>query len=151
MRETAPDRYRVTLGEETHRLHVLAQTDDAVRLSVDDVQRTVHYALLGRGEVAVQLCGRAAVLTNQLAFTRGDESIAGSGTVLAPMHGNVLAVSVAVGDRVAAGQAIAVMEAMKMEHRLTAQVSGEVIGVHAVVGQHVATGALILEIAPDDE
>jgi geranyl-CoA carboxylase alpha subunit len=151
VRETASDSYRVTLGEETHHLHWLEQTGDAVRLSMDAIQQTIRYALLGRGEVAVQLRGRAAVLTNQLAFTRGDEYAGGSGTVLAPMHGNVLSVRVSVGDRVEVGQGVAVMEAMKMEHRLTAQVAGEVIAVHTQAGQQVATGTLLLEIAPDGE
>jgi geranyl-CoA carboxylase alpha subunit len=129
----------------------LEQTADAVRLSMDDVQQTIRYALLDRGEVAVQLRGTAIVLTNQLAFTKGDESVAGSGTVLAPMHGNLLAVSVAVGDRVAAGQDVAVMEAMKMEHRLSAQVAGEVLAIHAAEGDQVATGTVLIEIAPEDQ
>jgi geranyl-CoA carboxylase alpha subunit len=146
VRETDTDSYQVKLGEEVHCLHWLEQTDDAVRLSMDDVQVTIHYALLGRAEVAVQLRGAAAVLTNQLAFTKGDESIGGSGTILAPMHGNLLAVTVAVGDRVEMGQHVAVMEAMKMEHRLSAQVAGEVIAVHAAEGDQIAAGSVVLEI-----
>ena len=102
--------------------------------------------MLGRGEVAVQLRGAAAVLTNQLAFTKGDESVGGSGTILAPMHGNVLSIAVAVGERVEAGQDVAVMEAMKMEHRLSAQVDGEVISINVAEGDQVATGAVVLEI-----
>jgi geranyl-CoA carboxylase alpha subunit len=117
---------------------------------MDDVQQTIHYTLPGRGEVAVQLRGAAAVLTNRLAFTKGDEAAGGSGAVLAPMHGNVLAIDVAVGDRVEAGQDVAVMEAMKMEHRLSAQVSGEVIAVNAAVGDQLATGTVVLEIAADE-
>jgi geranyl-CoA carboxylase alpha subunit len=150
VRETRPDTYEVTLGEQVHRLHWLQQTADSVRLTMDDVQQTVRYALLARGEVAVQVRGRAAVLTNQLAFTRGDEGSGGSGTILAPMHGNVLSISVAVGDRVEIGQGVAVMEAMKMEHRLSAQVAGEVIAVNAVAGDQVATGTVLLEIAADE-
>jgi geranyl-CoA carboxylase alpha subunit len=100
--------------------------------------------------VAVQLRGSAAVLTNQLAFTKGDESIGGSGTILAPMHGNLLAIAVAVGDRVDAGQDVAVMEAMKMEHRLSAQVAGEVIAINAAVGDQIATGTVVLEIEADE-
>ena len=150
VRETDTNSYQVDQGEETHRLHWLEQGDDAARLSMDDVQQTVHYALLGRGEVAVQLRGEAVVLTNQLAFTKGDESVGGSGTILAPMHGNLLAITVKVGDRVEAGQDVAVMEAMKMEHRLSAQVTGEVIAVHAAEGDQIATGSVVLEIQADE-
>ena len=69
---------------------------------------------------------------------------------LAPMHGNLLAVTVAVGDRVEVGQDVAVMEAMKMEHRLSAQVAGEVSAVHVSEGDQVATGTIVLEIAAED-
>ena len=150
VRETTSDSYQVTLGEEVHQLHWLEQTADSARISIDDVQQTVRYALLDRGEVAVQWRGSAAVLTNQLAFTKGDESVGGSGTILAPMHGNVIAIAVAVGDRVEAGQDVAVMEAMKMEHRLSAQVAGEVTAVHVSEGDQVATGTVVLEIASED-
>jgi geranyl-CoA carboxylase alpha subunit len=146
VRETHTDRYQVRLEEEVHDLHWLEQTGDAVRLAIDDVQQTIHYALLGRGEVVVQWRGAAAVLTNQLAFTKGDESAGGSGTILAPMHGNLLAITVAVGDAVEVGQDVAVMEAMKMEHRLSAQVAGEVVAIHAAEGDQIATGAIVLEI-----
>ena len=151
VRETGPDRYQVALGDELHHLHWLEQTGDRVRLSMDDVQQTIRYALLGRGEVAVQIRGATVVLTNQLAFTKGDESVGGSGTILAPMHGNLLALTVAVGERVEAGQHVAVMEAMKMEHRLCAQVAGEVIAIHAAEGDQVASGAVVLEIEAEDQ
>jgi geranyl-CoA carboxylase alpha subunit len=122
-----------------------------VRLAIDTVQQSVQYALIGRGEVAVQILGSACLLTNQLAFTKGDEEEGGSGTVTAPMHGNVLEVMVTVGDRVEPGQDLMVMEAMKMEHRLSAQVAGEVVAVHASVGEQVAAGAVVLEIAADED
>ena len=66
------------------------------------------------------------------------------------MHGNVLAVNVDVGDAVCAGQELAVMEAMKMEHRLLAQIDGTVTAVHGAVGQQLAAGELVLEIAASD-
>jgi biotin carboxyl carrier protein len=42
------------------------------------------------------------------------------------------------------------MEAMKMEHRLSAQVTGEVIAVHAAEGDQIATGSVVLEIQADE-
>ena len=150
VREIDVDCYQVHLGERCHHLRWLEQNGDTVRLAMDDVQQTIHYALLGRGELVVQLRSATAVLTNQLAFTKGDESVGGSGTILAPMHGNLLAIAVAVGDRVQAGQDVAVMEAMKMEHRLTAQVAGEVVAICAAEGDQLATGTVVLEIEEQD-
>ena len=93
--------------------------------------------------------GRALLLCNELAFSAADRSATGSGAVLAPMHGNLLAISVAVGDRVQVGDELAVIEAMKMEHRLRAEVSGSVAAIHGAVGSQVAAGALVLEISGD--
>ena len=150
VRETGHDRYAIAVAGETRDVRWLAQETDSVRLVIDDLQQTVRFALSRRGEVAVQIRGRAALLVDRLAFTRGGQGVAGSGVVVAPMHGNVLAISVAVGDRVEPGQSLAVIEAMKMEHRLKAQVGGEVIAVHAAAGEQLAAGAMVLEISADE-
>lgn len=151
VRESATDIYQLNIGEEKHLLHWFGQDETSVRVSLDKVQQTAYFALPGRGEVAVQIRGEAMVLVNQLAFTKGDESNTGSGTVTAPMHGNMMEVFVAVGDRVEIGQDLAVMEAMKMEHRLNAEVCGEVIAVHAAAGEQIAAGAVVLEITAEEE
>ncbi|MFZ3209608.1 MAG: acetyl-CoA carboxylase biotin carboxylase subunit [Geobacteraceae bacterium] len=148
--QSAPDRFAVDLNGECHTIQRLGSEDDcSIRLVIDDVQCSARFATLGKGEVGIQLGGRAVVLTNVLAFTKGDESVAGSGIVTAPMHGNVLAVMVEVGDRVAVGDVLAVMEAMKMEHRLKAQVEGVVASIYAVVGDQVAAGNVLLEVNED--
>jgi geranyl-CoA carboxylase alpha subunit len=145
-----PDAYRVQLGDEAHVVRWLSEgAEGSARIAIDDLQQDLHYCLPGRGEVALQLAGRAALLTNELAFTAGDLDSAGSGTITAPMHGNVLAVMVHQGDRVEVGDGLAVMEAMKMEHKLVAEVAGEVIAVHASEGEQVSAGSMLLEIAAE--
>ncbi|UTT46244.1 acetyl/propionyl/methylcrotonyl-CoA carboxylase subunit alpha [Micrococcus luteus] len=64
-----------------------------------------------------------------------------------PMPGTVVAVSVATGDTVAAGQELAVVEAMKMERPVTAAVAG-VVTVHVAEGDSVAAQALIAVVEP---
>ena len=148
VRQPALDTYLISIGEDTHEVRWLSDGEEgSARLAIDNIQLDVNYCFLGRGEIGVQLGGKACVLTNELAFTKGDEGAEGSGTVTAPMHGNVLELMVAVGDAVEIGDDLAVMEAMKMEHRLTAAVAGEITAVHAVVGEQVAAGAVVLEIA----
>ena len=70
------------------------------------------------------------------------------GVIVAPMHGKVLAIEVAKGDRVARGQRLAVIEAMKMEHALLAQADGVVEDVTVEAGAQVAEGARLLVIQP---
>ncbi|MDO8863602.1 biotin carboxylase N-terminal domain-containing protein [Haliea sp. E1-2-M8] len=140
--------YVCTVAASEHPLRWL--NDDCrgtAKVLIDGVTHRLCYTLTGRGVVSLQLGGAACELVNQLAFTRGDEAAVGSGIVKAPMHGNVLQVLVAPGDRVVKGQELLVIEAMKMEHRLLAQVSGEVSAVHVQAGVQAAAGATVLEIS----
>ena len=59
---------------------------------------------------------------------RGARAGSADGTVRSPMPGTILAVHVAVGDTVSAGQPVLVVEAMKMEHTVTAPLDGTVSG-----------------------
>ena len=74
------------------------------------------------------------------------DQVAGDGVIIAPMHGKVLAVEVAKGDRVAKGQRLAVIEAMKMEHALHAHGDGVVAEVMVEAGAQVAEGTRLLVI-----
>jgi acetyl-CoA/propionyl-CoA carboxylase biotin carboxyl carrier protein len=72
------------------------------------------------------------------------------GVVRAPMPGTVIALKTAVGSRVAAGEALGVLEAMKMEHTLTAPHDGVVAAVGAAVGEQVPIGAQLFVVTPPD-
>jgi 3-methylcrotonyl-CoA carboxylase alpha subunit len=73
---------------------------------------------------------------------------AGDGLIRAPMHGRVLEVLVNVGDEVADGQRLAVIEAMKMEHTLRAPFAGTVAKTPVTAGAQVVEGAEIMVIEP---
>ena len=73
---------------------------------------------------------------------------AGDGRVKAPMHGRLLQVFVAPGENVAAGDRLAVIEAMKMEHTLHAPFAGVVREVAAAAGAQVEEGGTIMVIEP---
>jgi biotin carboxyl carrier protein len=64
------------------------------------------------------------------------------------MPGKVIAVLVAAGDTVEAGQPVVVLEAMKMESTLAAEVAGTVAAVSATPGATVGAGELLVEITP---
>lgn len=66
--------------------------------------------------------------------------------VTAPMPGTILDIKVAVGDTVAAGQAICVLEAMKMENDVNAPCAGKVLSINTTKGSAVETGAVLAVI-----
>jgi 3-methylcrotonyl-CoA carboxylase alpha subunit len=72
----------------------------------------------------------------------------GGGLVRAPMHGKVLALLVEKGDRVVRGQRLAIIEAMKMEHTLTASMDGVVAEVAARKDMQIAEDAKVMLIEP---
>jgi 3-methylcrotonyl-CoA carboxylase alpha subunit len=68
--------------------------------------------------------------------------------ITAPMPGKVLRILVAEGDTVAAGQALVVLEAMKMETTLAAESDAIVKRVPVAAGQMVDHGAVLIELSP---
>jgi acetyl-CoA/propionyl-CoA carboxylase biotin carboxyl carrier protein len=71
--------------------------------------------------------------------------------VVSPMQGTVLAVEVAEGDEVHAGQVICIVEAMKMENEITAHRDGLVTRLSVAAGEAVTTGQVICVVARDGE
>lgn len=78
------------------------------------------------------------------------EEEAGTGRLLAPMPGKIVAVDVATGDHVARGTPLIVLEAMKMEHTVRAPMAGRVTVVSVQVGDQVEDGAALASVDPDD-
>lgn len=66
--------------------------------------------------------------------------------VESPLDGNILAVKVKVGDTVRIGQTVAILEAMKMENEIQAELNGTVTSVNVEKGEHVALGTPIITI-----
>ena len=67
-------------------------------------------------------------------------------TIVAPLPGKVIEFKVKVGDAVAVGQEVAVLEAMKMENSITADAAGYVKQILVLPGENVATDAILIEL-----
>ena len=93
--------------------------------------------------------GRTWAVHDRAAEDAAAEAVTGTGgPVRSPMPGTVTVVEVAEGERVTAGQPLVVVEAMKMEHVLTAPVDGVVRGLRARPGGAVAKDAVLLAVEP---
>ncbi|APE38824.1 acetyl/propionyl-CoA carboxylase subuit alpha [Nocardia mangyaensis] len=99
---------------------------DRLTLTVDGLRRVCRVAEAD-GQVWVSTGGNVAVLREVAeASVRGDAAHVGDAEVRSPMPGSVIAAPVADGATVAAGDPVVVIEAMKMEHALTAPVAGTI-------------------------
>jgi 3-methylcrotonyl-CoA carboxylase alpha subunit len=104
-------------------------------------------ATLAGDRVLLARDGRTLVLRRAPAARAGEEELGGAGLVAAPMPGKIVRLAVAPGDVVERGQLLAVLEAMKMEHRLEAPRDGRVVAVHVAVGEQVEEGTILLDLA----
>ena len=76
----------------------------------------------------------------------GSGGSANSGEVAAPMQGTIVKVSVEVGQEIAVGDSVVVLEAMKMENQITAEKAGKVTKVNVKVGDKVGSGDILVVI-----
>jgi 3-methylcrotonyl-CoA carboxylase alpha subunit len=88
------------------------------------------------------------VLPPAIAYAKSEQVQAqGAAKVLSPMPGRIIALSVKVGDDVTLGQALLVLEAMKMEHSVLATRAGKVVAIGGDIGMQMAEGAMLVELS----
>jgi pyruvate carboxylase subunit A/propionyl-CoA carboxylase alpha chain len=151
--ETHEVRYRFTrtgveLPGHDHIGLVGAQPDRVV-LTVDGVDRAFDVARYD-SDVFVDSPLGPVQLVALPRFPDPDATVA-QGSLLAPMPGSVLRVGAAVGDTVAAGQPLIWLEAMKMEHTVTAPADGVLAELNVETGQQVDVGAVLARVDTEGE
>ena len=108
----------------------------------------VTAAVYPRGEVDHVFTARGATQITAIdLLAHAGEGQAETGRLSAPMPGKVVSFAVKAGDKVSKGQALAVMEAMKMEHTIAAPADGVVQELLYAPGDQVAEGAELLRLA----
>ncbi len=141
--------YRVS-GDEERDIEVLSFDPPDAQLSIHGRRAKVTFCQDGDGHLALALGRRQATFQNRLAAAvAGDEKDSG-GRVTAPMHGLLQDVMVKKGDTVEKGTPLFVLEAMKMQHRVLADVPGTVEQVCFAAGDQVSAGDLLLDISTPD-
>ena len=127
---------------------LVSATPDRAVLSVDGVERAFDVARYGSPEsqdVFVDSPLGPVRLVAHPRFPDPDSGVA-QGSLLAPMPGSVIRVGAAVGDKVKAGQPLIWLEAMKMEHTITAPGAGVLAELNVTAGQQVDVGAVLARI-----
>jgi propionyl-CoA carboxylase alpha chain/3-methylcrotonyl-CoA carboxylase alpha subunit len=108
-----------------------------------------QFSYYNAGQGLVLFCGGDAVLVSAPEFRSGAASAVSDGSLRAPMPGKVVAAPVKAGHAVTKGQPVVVLEAMKMEHALTAPFDGVVESV-AAVGDQVVEAAVLAVVKATD-
>ncbi len=155
-RGSGPSRYAV--GYRVSRGGLLVDGRDDVRLisMAPDVVRLEVAGMSWRFEVAAYrglVCvdsGLGAVALRPVPRFADPVSQVAAGSLLAPMPGTVARVGVTVGQPVAAGQPLLWLEAMKMEHVISAPAAGTVAGLPAAAGQQVHVGSVLAVVKPEE-
>ena len=143
-------RYRVFDENNTVVIQLLSMGDSIAHVDIDETHHVVRYHLPEEGKLYLSIDGRAAQYSDMIRVDGAQDQTAGSGSVVAPMHGLLLEVHVATGDTVEEGQTLAVLEAMKMHYEIVASAAGEVTEVLALAGNQVAADDLLIEIEVAD-
>lgn len=139
--------YQVRVGETEYQVEVSRLTNTEILFSVDGERHHAHLARTvdGRGW-HVAFDADVFSLTRAEAQRRARESGAGDASLAATMHGQVVRVLVAEGDAVARGDTLVVLEAMKMELRVTAPHEGHVRRLLCAQGDIVERGQPLVEL-----
>jgi geranyl-CoA carboxylase alpha subunit len=140
-------RYRVTDSRQAAVIELFSMADSTAHVGIDEAQHVVRYHLPETGRLYLSIDGRAAQYRDLIRLDGVQDATGGSGRIVAPMHGLLLEVRVVVGDIVAIGQTLAVLEAMKMHYEIVADAAGEVAEVMAVAGKQVAADDLLIAIS----
>ncbi|MCI9683923.1 acetyl/propionyl/methylcrotonyl-CoA carboxylase subunit alpha [Vibrio parahaemolyticus] len=141
--------FTVRCGEELHQVTVL-ESDNPFIVGIDNV-RYIFNALNDEQKTTLFYLGQQRTFAHQPSF----ESPKGKDDELsptAPLNGVISAVMVNKGDKVAAGDPLLVLEAMKMEYTITAPVAATVDEVFYQHGDQVQHGSILLHLisAPDN-
>ena len=135
---------QLQIGGQAHALAWQVQ-GEAVQLQWGEQRlRAQVYAVKDQLHVFADVGSASVHFVNPLAHAAQGSAV--SGNLSAPMPGKLLSFAVKVGDTVKAGQALAVMEAMKMEHTVAAPADGTVAELLYAPGDQVNEGAPLLRL-----
>ncbi len=143
-----PDTYLAWVGEQDYPMRVLSRSAQLLRVECRD---RIEEVRLFAADRALHLFrgGRHAMLTLQ--STDDALQVAGGieqGSLLTPLPGTIVAVHVEPGQQVARGAPLVTVEAMKMEHTLTAPHEGVVSRIVFGLSDRVQAGAILVELSP---
>jgi 3-methylcrotonyl-CoA carboxylase alpha subunit len=142
----APDTYIAHCGERFC-MRLIERGVDSLRVECNG---QIEHVRIIEADPELQLFVQGRQVALRLASTEDALQVAAGaeqGSLITPLPGTVVAVHVAPGQQVAQGAPLVTVEAMKMEHTLTAPYAGEVARISFGLGDRVQAGAVLVELA----
>ncbi|MCV7154901.1 acetyl/propionyl/methylcrotonyl-CoA carboxylase subunit alpha [Mycolicibacterium pyrenivorans] len=134
-----------SVGDWHPHIRIISAADTLVDAEVDGVRRRYHVTRSGSAHHVDSSLG-TSTLTEAERFP-DPSAMQEAGSLLAPMPGSVVRIEVGQGAEVAAGAAIVVLEAMKMEHTVRAPVDGVVATISVAAGDQVESGQVLAVVS----
>ncbi|WP_282152026.1 acetyl-CoA carboxylase biotin carboxylase subunit [Ruegeria atlantica] len=139
-----PDGWTVWVEGNAYDVSFIKRSSGKIRARIND--NTVHATAHITRDTAQISIGPERLTFRRLRPGALDAGTIASGRVTAPMPGALVEVAARPGQSVSIGDCLAVLEAMKMQHQITAAVAGVVTFVHVEVGQQLSAGDVMIEI-----
>ena len=145
------DRFDITLQQSRHDVTLVSLSEHYATLLIDGQRTVVGYRAQDAATLMLATDRQELTLVNTDLIPPEAAEEALGGKVLAPMHGQLVAVLVEAHAKVEKDQRLAVFEAMKMQHEILAPVTGTVAELLGQVGQQMAAGDVVMVIEETTE
>ncbi len=144
--------YKLKINNNSYTVVINDVTDDAVLAEVNGTQHVVHIdtiaslSPLPTGEPAAAISAVQPSATSAALPSTSPTTKAGSGSIVTPIPGQIISISVALGEKVRTGQKLLVLEAMKLENSITATMDGTIQEILVSEGDVVGQGQALIVI-----
>jgi pyruvate carboxylase subunit B len=152
----APDEFNITLHGETYHIRLSGsgsgggdQSKRPFYVYIDGISEEVFVEALNEVELTPGSSGKPTASKSSAVVSKQRPRPTHPGHIATAMPGTIVDILVGNGQKVSAGDAVLVIEAMKMENEIQAPISGTVISVFVAKGDTVTPDQALLEIQPD--
>ena len=158
--ESKSDRYSISIGDDSERLIISEMKKNGeempnpkisffretkngrINIEMNGIKKFFHVAK--SGDIWwIHFEGKVYTVNSSESGASSSEELGG---LTAPMPGTIQQIIVKKGQKVRSGQTLIILEAMKMEHKIKAPKSGEIISINYSVGDRVDMGVNLIEI-----
>jgi len=138
--------YIATIDGTDYDVSVIEFGPNHAQLSINGARIEARHYKSGPASLDIAIEAHTYSLTNSLGVIASAQDLAGAGAVIAPMHGALLDVFVKTGDKVSKDARLAILEAMKMQHEILAEIDGTVTAIYVEAGTQIAADTIMIEI-----